>query len=113
MWQSDLQVPAHVAIVMDGNGRWAERQGMPRVAGHQAGADAVRRTVRAAREQGIAMLSLYAFSADNWRRPPSEVIALLALFDRFLKAETSTCIEQGIALTVLGRRDRLPSALQR
>ncbi|MGH7591789.1 MAG: polyprenyl diphosphate synthase [Gemmatimonadales bacterium] len=113
MWQSNLQAPAHVAIVMDGNGRWAERQGMPRVAGHHAGAEAVRRTVQAARERGIALLSLYAFSADNWRRPHSEVSALLALFDRFLQAETSACVEQGIALTVLGRRDRLPSALQR
>ncbi|HET7024264.1 MAG TPA: polyprenyl diphosphate synthase [Gemmatimonadales bacterium] len=106
-------MPTHVAIVMDGNGRWAEQRGLPRAAGHRAGADAVRRTVQAARAQGIAMLSLYAFSADNWRRPQSEVDALLVLFDRFLQAETSTCIEQEIALTVLGRRDRLPAALQR
>ncbi|MGB7212858.1 MAG: polyprenyl diphosphate synthase [Gemmatimonadales bacterium] len=102
-----------MAVVMDGNGRWAEQRGMPRVAGHRAGAEAVRRVVRAARERDIRVLSLYAFSADNWRRPPAEVSALLALFDRFLQAETSSCLEQGIALTVLGRRDRLPAALQR
>ncbi|HEU5357881.1 MAG TPA: polyprenyl diphosphate synthase [Gemmatimonadales bacterium] len=105
--------PRHVAIVMDGNGRWAERRGMPRGAGHQAGADAVHRVVRAARERGIAVLSLYAFSSDNWRRPRPEVAALLALFDHFLAAETATCVAQGIALTILGRRDRLPEHLLR
>lgn len=113
MIQSSLSMPSHVAIVMDGNGRWAERRGMPRVMGHHAGADAVRRVVRAARERGLGTLSLYAFSADNWRRPRGEVAALLSLFRQFLNAETRSCLEQGIALTILGRRDRLPSDLRR
>lgn len=113
MIQSDLSLPGHVAIVMDGNGRWAQRRGMPRAAGHHAGAEAVRRVVRAARERGLGTLSLHAFSADNWRRPGAEVTALLSLFQQFLDAETRTCVEQGIALTILGRRDRLPLGLRR
>lgn len=113
MSQSSLPALSHLAIVMDGNGRWAERRGMPRVAGHRAGADAVRRVVRGARERGLGTLTLYAFSADNWRRPHPEVAALLALFERFLEAEMGGCVEQGIALTVLGRRDRLPAGLRR
>lgn len=113
MLQSRLPTLRHVAIVMDGNGRWAERRGMPRGAGHRAGADAVRRVVTAARQRGIDVLSLYAFSADNWRRPRAEVAALLALFDQFLASEAANCAAQGIALTILGRRDRLPEELRR
>lgn len=113
MIQSGLLKLSHLAIVMDGNGRWAERRGMPRVAGHRAGAEAVGRVVRAARERDLGTLSLYAFSADNWRRPRSEVTALLSLFQQFLDAETVACVEQGITLTILGRRDRLPLGLRR
>ena len=97
----------HVAIIMDGNGRWATARGLPRLAGHRAGADAVRRTVEAARELGVGALTLYAFSSDNWKRPPEEVSALMQLFRAYLEAEKPRCIEHGIRLEVIGRRDRL------
>jgi undecaprenyl diphosphate synthase len=102
----------HVAIIMDGNGRWAERQGLGREAGHHAGADAVRRVVRAAPAQGIGVLTLYAFSSDNWRRPAREVNALMALFLEHFRREAAECRDQGVRLTVVGRRDRLPLALR-
>ena len=101
----------HVAIVMDGNGRWAGRRGLPRVAGHRAGAEAVRRTVEAAPDLGIGALTLYAFSADNWKRPASEVAALMRLFARYLRTETPRLVENGVRLEVVGRRDRLPAPL--
>jgi undecaprenyl diphosphate synthase len=102
----------HVAIIMDGNGRWATRRGLPRAAGHHAGMRAVRRAVEAARALSIGALTLYAFSSDNWRRPVAEVAALLRLFERYLRVETARCVEQAIALTVIGRRDRLPEPLR-
>src|SRR2546423_14573674 len=102
---------AHVAIIMDGNGRWAARRGLPRVAGHRAGAEAVRWVVALAPEHGIAALPLYAFSADNWKRPPSEVAALMRLFARHLRTETPRLVENGVGLEVVGRRDRLPAPL--
>ena len=83
----NLQSTLHVAIIMDGNGRWALARGLPRVAGHHAGAEAVRRVVEAAPDLGIGILTLFAFSADNWRRPPSEVAALMELFVQFLDSE--------------------------
>lgn len=98
----------HVAIIMDGNGRWATARGMPRVAGHQAGAGAVRRVVEAAPKHGVATLTLYAFSADNWKRPESEISALLRLFRHHLDVETDKLVENGVLLEVVGRRDRLP-----
>jgi undecaprenyl diphosphate synthase len=101
----------HVAIIMDGNGRWATRRGLPRAAGHRAGADAVRRAVEAAPDLGIGALTLYAFSSDNWRRPPSEVAALMRLFTRHLHTETPRLSANGVRLTVVGRRDRLPAPL--
>jgi undecaprenyl diphosphate synthase len=101
----------HVAIIMDGNGRWALGRGLPRVAGHRAGAEAVRRVVEAAPELGIGVLTLFAFSADNWRRPPAEVAALMKLFAQFLNSETARCIENGVRLEVIGRRDRLERLL--
>ena len=101
----------HVAIVMDGNGRWAARRGLPRVAGHRAGAEAVRRTVEAAPDLGIRGLTLYAFSADNWKRPPAEIAALMRLLARYLRTETPRLIEHAVRLEVVGRRDRLPSPL--
>src|ERR1700722_7077544 len=101
----------HVAIIMDGNGRWANARGLPRIAGHRRGADAVRRTIEAAPGLGVSILTLYAFSADNWRRPAREVSALLKLLGRFLGGETDRCIENGVRLEAIGRRDRLPAAL--
>jgi undecaprenyl diphosphate synthase len=101
----------HVAVIMDGNGRWATARGLPRIAGHRAGADAVSRTVEAARELGIGALTLYAFSSDNWKRPPEEVSGLMQLFRAHLEAEKPRCIQHGIRLEVIGRRDRLVPAL--
>jgi undecaprenyl diphosphate synthase len=107
MTQSTL----HVAIIMDGNGRWAERRGLDRVAGHRVGASALRRAVETAPSLGIAALTLFAFSADNWKRPAAEVSALMRLFARHLRTETPRCIENGVTLRVIGRRDRLPGPL--
>ena len=101
----------HVAIVMDGNGRWATRRGLPRAAGHRAGADAVRRIVEIAPGCGITALTLYAFSSDNWSRPATEVSMLMRLFARYLRTETAELAEKGVRLIVVGRRDRLPPAL--
>ncbi|HVN63233.1 MAG TPA: di-trans,poly-cis-decaprenylcistransferase [Candidatus Binataceae bacterium] len=101
----------HAAIIMDGNGRWASRRGLPRAAGHRAGAAAVRRTVEAAPDLGISTLTLYAFSEDNWSRPPREVSALMKLLGRYLAEETSRCIANGVRLQAIGRRDRLPPRL--
>jgi undecaprenyl diphosphate synthase len=103
----------HVAIIMDGNGRWATARGLPRSAGHHAGLRAARRVVEAAvRDGSVGTLTLYAFSADNWQRPPSEVGALMALFRRALMTEARRCIDNGVRLTILGRRDRLPESLR-
>jgi undecaprenyl diphosphate synthase len=102
----------HVAIIMDGNGRWAQARGLPRTAGHRAGATAVRRVVEAAPAQGIGVLTLYAFSSDNWKRPGAEVGALMRLLERFLRTETAACVEQGVRVEVIGRRDRLPLRVQ-
>jgi undecaprenyl diphosphate synthase len=103
--------PRHVAIVMDGNGRWATERGLPRVAGHRAGANAARRVVRAAADLGIDALTLFAFSSDNWARPRPEVAAIFRLLRRFLLGEARRCQERGIRLSVIGRRDRLPAVL--
>ncbi|HYX83312.1 MAG TPA: polyprenyl diphosphate synthase [Gemmatimonadales bacterium] len=101
----------HVAIVMDGNGRWATRRGLPRTAGHRAGAEAVRRVVKIAPDCGITALTLYAFSSDNWSRPAAEVATLMRLFARYLRSETAELATQGVKLMIVGRRDRLPSSL--
>ena len=101
----------HVAIIMDGNGRWALGRGLPRTAGHAEGARAVRRTVEGAARLGVGTLTLYAFSGDNWRRPETEVAALMRLFRRYLAAETARCVDNDIRLGIVGRRDRLPSSL--
>jgi undecaprenyl diphosphate synthase len=101
----------HVAIVMDGNGRWAGRRGLPRVVGHRAGAEVVRRVVEAAPGLGIGALTLYAFSADNWKRPAGEVAALMRLFARYLRAEVPRLVDNAVRLEVVGRRDRLPAPL--
>ena len=97
----------HVAIIMDGNGRWARARGLPRIAGHREGANAVRRVIEAAPDLGIGVLTLYAFSSDNWRRPRAEVAALMELLERYLERESAKCLEHGIRINVIGRRDRL------
>ena len=107
------RMPRHIAVIMDGNGRWATTRGRPRTFGHASGARAVKRTVEAARRLEIEALTLYAFSSDNWRRPDTEITALMALFRRYLAAETERCVENGIRLTVIGRRDRLGGTLRR
>src|SRR6185503_5547785 len=97
----------HAAIIMDGNGRWAQARGLPRVAGHRAGADAVRRVVEAAPGLGVGVLTLYSFSSDNWLRPAAEVKALMSLFQSYLRMETRRCIAEGVRIRTIGRRDRL------
>ena len=103
----------HVAIIMDGNGRWANRRGLPRTVGHAEGARTVRRIVEAAVEAGVGTLTLYAFSSDNWGRPQDEVARLMKLFQRYLFTETQYCLEQDVRLNIVGRRDRLDPALLR
>jgi undecaprenyl diphosphate synthase len=103
----------HVAIIMDGNGRWATRRGLPRTAGHRAGADAVRRVVENAPDLGVTTLTLFAFSSDNWSRPAEEVDALMWLLRAYLRAEARRLVESGARLSVMGRRDRLPARLRR
>ena len=106
-------VPRHIALIMDGNGRWAQQRGRPRTMGHLEGAKAVRRMVEHARRSGVQYLTLYAFSSDNWNRPQDEVQALMTLFRRNLASETPKCIENDIRLSVVGRRDRLSAELCR
>jgi undecaprenyl diphosphate synthase len=103
----------HVAIIMDGNGRWATRRGLPRLAGHRAGVAAARRVVERAPDVGIRCLTLYAFSSDNWRRPSDEVRGIFWLLQFFLRAETERLKQRGARLEVIGRRDRLPASLLR
>lgn len=103
----------HVAINMDGNGRWALLRGRPREEGHIAGAGAVRRTVTSAPELGITTLTLYAFSSDNWRRPRSEVDGLMLVFREYLDSECAHLTDRGVRLSVIGRRDRLSGSLRR
>lgn len=102
----------HVAMIMDGNGRWATAHGLSRSAGHDAGLRTAREIVEAAVREGVGTLSLYAFSSDNWKRPTAEVTALMRLFRRALLGEAKRCLENGVRLTILGRRDRLPASLR-
>jgi undecaprenyl diphosphate synthase len=102
----------HVAIIMDGNGRWAERRNLNRQAGHRAGVKAAEAVVRAAARRGVNTLTLYAFSSDNWLRPRAEVDALFGLLRRYLMTETDRCLEESIRLNVIGRRDRLNPTLR-
>lgn len=101
----------HVAILMDGNGRWAAARGLPRSAGHKAGAEAVRRVVNSAPRMGIGTLTLYAFSSDNWQRPQAEVLTLFGLLQDFLENEAERCAVNGVRIRVIGRRDRLTCSL--
>jgi undecaprenyl diphosphate synthase len=102
----------HVAIISDGNGRWATTRGLPRSAGHRAGAESARRVIRAAPRLGIHTLTLFALSSANWKRPDAEIHAILRLLHEYLFAETTHCIDEGVRLSVIGRRDRLPATLR-
>ena len=95
-------IPRHVAIIMDGNGRWAEQRGLPRVAGHRAGAEAVRKTLRAAGESGVEVITLYAFSSENWRRPKDEISDLKGLLGYYLERELNSLAKEGVRLKLIG-----------
>jgi undecaprenyl diphosphate synthase len=102
----------HVAIITDGNGRWATSRGLPRSAGHRAGAEAARSVIEAATRLGVHTLTLFALSAANWKRPAAEVNAILRLLHEYLLAETTHCINEGVRLSIIGRRDRIPATLR-
>jgi undecaprenyl diphosphate synthase len=108
---SRLDSRLHIGIIMDGNGRWAARRQLSRLRGHEAGVEAIRRVVEAAPKQGVGTLTLYAFSSDNWRRPKAEVTALMALLRFYLGNEVESLVKNGVRLTVIGRRDRLPAGI--
>ncbi len=101
------RLPRHVAIIMDGNGRWAQARGLPRIAGHRQGADAVRRTLVAAGELGIPYLTLFGFSSENWKRPPDEIESLMGLLRHYLRSEIAELHRHGVRLRIIGERDRL------
>ncbi|HEU0147042.1 MAG TPA: polyprenyl diphosphate synthase, partial [Bradyrhizobium sp.] len=109
--QSSAEDRLHVGIIMDGNGRWATRRGLSRLRGHEAGVEAIRRVVEVAPDQGVGTLTLYAFSSDNWRRPRAEVAALMTLLRFYLANEVQALLRNGVRLTVIGRRDRLPDGI--
>ena len=106
------KLPRHIAIIMDGNGRWAKRQGKPRLAGHEAGSETVRRLLGYCRDAGIAYLTLYAFSTENWSRPPEEVAGLMNLLGYFIRKNEADLLEKKVRLRVIGRREDLPEPLQ-
>ncbi|MGN8545945.1 di-trans,poly-cis-decaprenylcistransferase [Bradyrhizobium sp. 13971] len=107
----EAAIRLHVGIIMDGNGRWATRRGLSRLRGHEAGVEAIRRIVEAAPDQGVGTLTLYAFSSDNRRRPKAEVAALMGLLRFYLANEIAALVRNGVRLTVIGRRDRLPDGI--
>ncbi|MFZ5495425.1 MAG: polyprenyl diphosphate synthase [Verrucomicrobiota bacterium] len=107
------KIPRHVAIIMDGNGRWAKQRGLPRLEGHRRGVETVRTVVDAAREIGIRYLTLYAFSVENWKRPPEEVSGLMGLLDYFLKRELDNLIKNRVRLLTIGRTRELPANVRR
>ena len=106
-------IPRHIAIIMDGNGRWAKERGLPRREGHRAGAESVRECVEACKELGVEYLTLYAFSSENWNRPAAEVTALMALLERFLEEKAEELMKQNVRLTAIGHLDRLPERTRR
>ena len=108
-----LRIPAHVAIIMDGNGRWAKKRLLNRVKGHEKGSEAVRTIVRTSRELNIKYLTLYAFSTENWQRPKTEVTALMTLLDKFLKNERKEMMDNNIRLQTIGQTERLPEKVSR
>ena len=107
------KTPKHVAIIMDGNGRWARERGLPRVAGHRAGVKSVREAVKASIDLGIGVLTLYAFSQENWKRPKKEVSVLMELLDYFLNKEIKNLQKQGVSFRALGRLEGLPPPILR
>jgi undecaprenyl diphosphate synthase len=113
MAASPKSIPRHVAIIMDGNGRWARSRGLPRIKGHEKGAEAVRESVEGCGELKIEFLTLYAFSAENWQRPKNEVFALMRLLERFLKEKTPELLEKNVRLQAIGRLTDLPENCQR
>lgn len=106
-------IPRHIAMIMDGNGRWAAEQGLPRIKGHERGAETVRTCVEVCGELGVKYLTLYAFSTENWKRPQTEVFALMTLLERFLKEKTNELVEKNVRLHTIGRTSQLPVACQR
>jgi len=113
MSDSTDNIPAHIAVIMDGNGRWAQQRGLPRLKGHEAGTETVRHVLRYCREAGVRYLTLYAFSTENWARPPSEVMGLMALLRKFLRDNEPELHENQVRLRVIGRRNDLESAVLR
>ncbi|MBI3083678.1 MAG: di-trans,poly-cis-decaprenylcistransferase [Candidatus Omnitrophica bacterium] len=111
MMEDAPKPPHHIAVIMDGNGRWANARGLPRVLGHQAGAQAVRRIVEAACELGVKALTLYAFSWENWDRPPEEIQDLMGLLDEFIRRETPTLLTNQVRLRAIGRLDQIPAGV--
>ena len=114
--ENDIQldnIPTHIAIIMDGNGRWAKKRGLPRVAGHREGMNTIRRTVRQANKYGVKVLTLYAFSTENWKRPRPEVEFLMRLPERFLSKELPELIEQNVRVRITGEKDKLPEYTKR
>jgi undecaprenyl diphosphate synthase len=109
---SATRLPRHVGIIMDGNGRWAQARGLPRLLGHREGSDAVRTVTRAARKLGLEALTLYAFSAQNWERPPDEVEGLMELLREYLQKERAEIMDNGIRLNAIGELDRLPERVR-
>jgi undecaprenyl diphosphate synthase len=107
-----LQSTLHIGIIMDGNGRWALARGLPRVAGHRAGVETVSRVVEAAPAAGVGILTLFAFSSDNWRRPREEVEVLMRLLADYLQQEAGRCLDKGVRIETIGRRDRLDAHLR-
>src|SRR4029450_3417273 len=106
-WCESAPCPRHVAIIMDGNGRWAKQRGLPRSAGHRMGVEAVRRTVRAAMELGLQYLTIYSFSSENWARPASEIDDLMGLMRRFIRRDLADLNDNGVRISVIGERDRV------
>ena len=103
------RTPAHVAIIMDGNGRWAQSRGLPRFEGHRRGVEAVRRVVRSAIERGVQFLTIYSFSSENWSRPPDEVAMLMGLLKRFIREDLAELNANGVRVRIIGERDNLTS----
>ena len=110
-WGRSAPIPRHVAIIMDGNGRWAEERGLPRSAGHSVGVEAVRRTVRAAIELGLQYLTIFSFSSENWSRPAGEIAELMGLMRRFIRRDLAELHENGVRIHVIGERDRVDREL--
>lgn len=108
----DLSIPKHIAIIMDGNGRWAKERGLPRTEGHRRGADSVEIITRSCGELGVEFLTLYAFSTENWKRPRTEVAALMKMLEHFLKVKTPELMKQNVRLQAIGRLHDLPAGVQ-